>query len=172
MELRDLIKKWLERIQQNTDRAAGDLTPAELKWQPNPEGNPVGFLLYHLARTEDRFVQANIRQTSPIWVSERWYEKLNIPASDTGGFGYTAEQIAAFNVPPLQDLQAYARAARALSLDVLKEMTDADADRIIKVGGPFGDVPLGTLWSIILGHNTQHTGEIMYLRGLLRGINK
>jgi hypothetical protein len=172
MELKDFIKSWLNRIQQNTDRSVKDLTPAELKWQPRPEGNSIGFLLYHLARTEDRFVQANIMNVPPLWVSEKWYQKLNILEKDSGGFGYTAESVAAFPMPPLKDLLAYFEEVRKHSLASLEAMTPQEADRVIKVGGPFGDISLGVLWGIIMGHQTQHVGEIAYIRGLQKGLNK
>ena len=38
--------------------------------------------------------------------------------------------------------------------------------------GFFGEVTLGQLWDIILIHLTQHAGEMLYLRGLQRGMNK
>ena len=68
MELGEFIKNELERLQQGINRATNDLTPAELKWQPNPEGNPIGFLLYHIARTEDRFVQRSLLGKPPIFM--------------------------------------------------------------------------------------------------------
>ena len=172
MELREFVKMALDRVKQGTDRTIGELTPAELKWQPNPEGNSIGFLLYHMTRTEDRFVSANILEQPTEWISGRWAQKLGIPETDSGGFGYTAEMVAAFPVPGLPDLQAYADAVRKKTNETLDGMTSEQTDRIVKVGGPFGDVPLGRLWAIIYSNITQHVGEISYLRGLQRGINK
>ena len=172
MELREFIKLNLDRVKQGTDRALRDLTPVELKWQPKPEGNTIGFLLYHMARTEDRFVNANIMGQPTVWISGGWAQKLGIPETDTGGYGYTAEKVAAFPVPSLPDLQAYFEAVRKKSVEALDGMTSEQADRIVKVGGPFGDIPLGRLWAIIYSNVTQHAGEISYLRGLQRGINK
>lgn len=31
-----------------------DLTPKELTWQPGPEYNPIGLIVWHMARVEDR----------------------------------------------------------------------------------------------------------------------
>ena len=171
MELAEFMKRELERLQQGIGRATNDLAPAELKWQPNPEGNPIGFLLYHIARTEDRFVQASLQGKPPIWVSEKWYEKLNIPESDSGGFGYTAETVAAFAVPELAVLQAYSEAVRAQTVELLDNMTPEKFDEIINIP-PFGELTVGALWVVIVGHHTQHAGEISYVRGLQKGMNK
>ena len=172
MELREFIKMALGRVNQGTDRTLKDLTPAELKWQPKPEGNSIGFLLYHMARTEDRFVSANILEQPTEWISGGWAQKLGIPETDSGGYGYTPEMVAAFPVPSLPDLQAYAEAVRKKTNETLDSMTSEQTDRTVKVGGPFGDVPLGRLWAIIYSNVTQHAGEISYLRGLQRGVNK
>ena len=171
MELGEFIKIELERLQQGLNRATNDLTPAELKWQPNTEGNPIGFLLYHIARTEDRFVQSSLQGKPPIWVSDKWYEKLNIPESDSGGFGYTAETVSAFTVPELKNLQAYAEAVRARTVELLTDTTPEKFDQVINIP-PFGELTVGALWVVIVGHHTQHVGEISYVRGLQRGMNK
>lgn len=56
MELREFVERRLERVKQVTDRTMNDLTPTELKWQPKPEGNPIGLIYFNMARAEDRFV--------------------------------------------------------------------------------------------------------------------
>ncbi len=172
MELREFIKMALDRVKQGTDRITKDLTPDELKWQPKPDGNSIGFLLYHVARTEDRFVNANILGQPTVWISGKWSQKMKIPESDSGGFGYTSEMVAAFPVPPLAVLQAYAEAVRQKTYGALNDLTADKTDKLVKVGGPFGEVPLGTLWAIIYSNITQHIGEISYIRGMLKGCNK
>ena len=171
MELGEFIKIELERLQQGINRATNDLTPAELKWQPNSEGNPIGFLLYHITRTEDRFIQASLQGKQPIWISEKWYEKMNIPENDSGGFGYTEETVAAFNVPELGILREYFEVVRTRTVGLLDNTTPEKFDEIINVP-PFGELTVGALWVIIVGHHTQHAGEISYIRGFQRGMNK
>lgn len=171
MQLSEFIVQELSRLQGGIDRATAELTPAELKWQPKPEGNPVGWLLYHMARTEDRFVQRSLKGEKTLWETGGWPEKLDIDAADTGGFGYTAEMIAAFETPPLAKIQDYTTAAREKTLELLGRTDAAEFDRIFNVP-PFGELKVGALWVVIVGHNTQHAGEIAYLRGLIRGMNQ
>ena len=170
MELKKFIELRLDRVKQVTDRLMNDLTHEELGWQPNSEANSIGLIYFHMARAEDRFVQEFIQNKSRIWESEKWYEKLNMSAEDSGGMGYTAEQVEAFVTPELEDMQAFAAAVREQSMTYLKDMTPEKFDEIIELPR-FGSMSVGNVWKIILNHLTQHTGEIGYLRGLQRGIN-
>jgi len=93
-----------------------------------------------------------------------------MPASESGS-GYTAEQAATFRVPELKDLLAYADAARAKTLEYLKTAPSNEFDRVINMPR-FGDVTVGALFTLVIVHQAQHAGEIAYLRGMQRGMNK
>ncbi len=170
MELRDFIQAGLDRVKQGTTRAVDGLTLYELMWRPGPEANSIGLILFHQARSEDTFVQTRIQAKPQVWESEKWYQKLNLPASESGS-GYTAEQVAAFPVPELKDLLGYAEAVRMRTLEYLKSMTPDKLDKVINMPR-FGDVTIGAIFARIVVHLAQHVGEISYLRGLQRGMNK
>jgi uncharacterized damage-inducible protein DinB len=171
MEPKDFIRISLDRVKGSSERAVKDLTLAELKWQPSPEGNSMGLIFFHMARAEDMFVQTFIQGKPRIWNRDNWSQKLNIPENDSAGMGYTAEQVAAFVPPDIAKLQAYANAVRAETLEYVNTITTAKLDEVNKATR-FGEVTLGDLWTIILTHLTQHAGELLYLRGLQKGINK
>ena len=170
MEMRDFIKGALDRVKQGTVRAVDGLSHYELIWRPGPECNSIGLILFHQARFEDSFVQGRILGKPQVWESEKWYEKFNMPVSESGS-GYTAEQIAAFPVPQLKDLLGYSDAARAKTLEYLKTAPGSDFDRVINMPR-FGDVTVGALFMLVIVHQAQHVGEIAYLRGMQRGMNK
>ena len=128
-------------------------------------------LYFHMARAEDRFVQEFIQKKPRIWDSDEWYEKVGLPADDAGGMGYTIEQVAAFVPPDLKKMQDYAAAVRDKTNGYLDGMTDTKFDEKITIPR-FGEVTVANVWTIILSHLRQHSGEISYLRGLQRGINK
>lgn len=171
MEPREFIRLSLERVRQSANRAVDGLTPAELKWQPRPEGNPIGLIYFHMARAEDMFVQTFIQGKPRIWNRDQWFLKLNIPENDSAGMGYTLEQVAAFVPPDINKLKEYAGAVREETLEYLKGVTPDMLDQVNKATR-YGEVTLGELWDIIVIHLTQHAGEMLYLRGLQRGINK
>jgi uncharacterized damage-inducible protein DinB len=172
MNLSDFILDNLDRIQRVLAEAVDSLTYEELTWRPGAEANPIGFILWHQARCEDTYIQSLIRGQPQVWVSEKWYQKLNLPDDPwDNGNDYTAAQVAGFPVPALKDLSAYAEAVRARTVACLEGMTPEDLSREISPPEFWGD-NLAKLLSYMLCELTQHTGQIAYLRGLQRGLNK
>ena len=115
MEINDFILKFLERLKMALTNTVSDLEPDELKWQAGPQANPIGFILWHQIRAEDRFINAMLQQKPQVWEQEKWYQKMNLSGdpNDTGS-GYTAEQVAAFAVPELEVFRSVERAELAL----------------------------------------------------------
>ncbi len=170
MELNDFVKAELDGMKQSVDRAINGLTRNELIWRPGLESASIGLILYQQARSEDSDIHTTIQGKPQVWETEKWYEKLNLPASDRGA-GYTVEQIVAFPVPELKDLLAYADAARARTLAYVKSASSSEWNRIIK-HPRLGDVTVGALFALIVVHGAHRIGQVMYLRGLQRGLNK
>ncbi len=157
--------------QRALDGAVDGLSHEELKWQPDPEANSIGFLLWHQTRAEDSFVQGMFLQKPQVWTTEKWYQKFNMPDDpQVSGWGYTAEQIAALPVPELAVLLGYANAVRAKTMEYLKSITPEKLDEVITT--PFREQSIGQVLSMLLCEIIQHTGHIAYVRGLKRGLNK
>jgi uncharacterized damage-inducible protein DinB len=172
MNLNDFILDNLDRIQEALTEAVDSLTYEELTWQPGAEANSIGFILWHQVRCEDTYIQTFVRRQPQVWVSEKWYQKLNLPddAWDNGN-DYTVEQVAGFPVPEFKDLLGYAEAVRAQTVACLKGITPDKLDEEIQPPEFWGN-NLGKLFSYMLCELTQHIGQIAYLRGLQRGLNK
>ena len=171
MEMNDFIIDILNHTQEAVTRAVDGLTREELAFQPDKECNSIGFLLWHQARAEDSLVNGMVQQKPQVWTTGNWYQKMKVTENpDDDGWGYTAEQIAAFPVPELKDLLGYAEAVRAKTVEYLKSMTANDFDKVIKA--PFGELTVGQMLSLTMCELNQHTGQIAYLRGLQRGLNK
>lgn len=171
MEINDFTLDMLNRVQQALTTAVDGLTHEELKFQPKNETNSIGFILWHQVRVEDSMVAGTIQKKPQVWTSEEWYRKLNLPEDpNDNGWGYTDEQVTVFPVPELKDLLGYAEAVRSQTVECLKGMTPDRFDEVIQT--PFGDLTVGQIFSLLLCETTLHTGQIAYLRGLQRGINK
>ena len=171
MKTGDFILGMLDRMQNPVTAALDGLSSEELRWRPGEEANSIGFTLWHQLRCEDAFVQGMIQRKPQVWVSEKWHEKLNLPENPQDvGYGYTAEQVAAFPVPELKDLLGYAEATRAQTVGYLKTISAESLDKVVQT--PFGELAIGQVFAILLCEITQHIGQIAYLRGLQRGLNK
>jgi hypothetical protein len=190
MEIKELIQIGLANVKRALDRTMDGLTPAEVKWQPKKDANSIGLILYDIARSEDTSVQSRLRGKPQIWESEKWFQKLGKEASDPGGH-YTADQVNAFIVPDLKKLMEYAEAVRKQTLEYLDELKPADFDKKVNLPpmgpppgaapagaaapprpSPYRDLTVGSFLMMNITHFAQHAGEISYLRGLQRGINK
>lgn len=171
MKTGDFILDTLDRMKNAVAAAVDGLSSQELTWRPGEEANSIGFTLWHQLRCEDAFVRGMIQGKPQVWVSEKWYEKLGLPENPQDvGYGYAAEQVAAFPVPELTDLLEYAEATRAQTVGYLKAMKAESLDKVIET--PFGELTIGQVFAILLCEITQHIGQIAYLRGLQRGLNK
>jgi hypothetical protein len=171
MEMNDFIIDILNHTQEAVTRAVDGLTREELAFQPDKECNSIGFLLWHQSRAEDSLINGMVQQKPQVWTSENWHQKMKVTENpEDDGWGYTAEQIVAFPVPELKDLLDYAEAVRSQTVEYLKAMTSADFDKVIKT--PFGELTIGQMFSLTVCELNQHTGQIAYLRGLQRGLNK
>jgi hypothetical protein len=123
-----------------------------------------------------------------LWESQKWYQKFNKAIND-GGAHYTAEQVAAFVVPDSKELLAYAEAVRKDTLEYLNGLIrPEDFDRKISLPPP--PVPMatpagrpapprppfnpvvGSMLLMLITHLAEHAGEISYIRGLQRGMDK
>ena len=175
MESKELLKAGLENVKRTVDRTLDGLTHDEVSWHPRPDANSIGLILFHMVRSEDSFVNRLIQGKPQLWETGKWYEKLNKELED-GGSHYTEEQVAGFVVPDLKGLQAYTDAVRKQTLDYLTKATPETLDRVVEMTqmGPVKRPPttVGMLILMNVTHLSQHGGEVSYLRGLKRGMDK
>ncbi|MBI2859780.1 MAG: DinB family protein [Chloroflexi bacterium] len=170
MQTRDFIQMGLDRATEATRKAIDGLTCEELKWRPGPGANSIGLILFHQARSEDSIVNTRIQRKPQVWEVERWYERMNLPSAEVGSH-YTVEQVNSFHVPELKHMLAYGDAVRARTVECLNGMTNDRFDKIITVER-LGDVAIGFVFARLLVHASTHVGDISYLRGLQRGLDK
>ena len=171
MEVRDFILSVLDYQHKALTAALDGLGHDELTWRPGEESNHIGFILWHQIRDED-YIQAMIRKEPQVWIKEKWYEKFDMsddPNED--GYGYTSEQVATFNVPELEELLTYREATRTQMKGLLENLPPEEIDKTIKTP-IWGEMTLSQIFALFLDETIQHTGQIAYLRGLQRGVDK
>ena len=169
MELKEYLRLELDGLERGLKRVTDTLTQDEIMWRPACGCNSIGLILFHTSRSEDFFVNGALQNKPQLWETGKWFKKLNMAENEAGSH-YTVEQVNAFPVPQLADMMAYYAAVREQTLAYLKSLTAAAFDK--KVSLPFGEFNVAGVFSIIIGHTAEHLGEISYLRGLQRGIDK
>ncbi len=168
MELKEYLLGELAGLEHQLKRVTDGLTQTEVCWQPGHGCNSIGLILYHMARSEDMFVQTRLRQTTELFEEEKYWEPLNVRKEEAGSH-YTPEEVDKFPVSDLNEIMKYLAHVRKVTTDYVKDLKPDDFDRKIMMGGPFGEMSEATIFSIIVSHTAQHLGEISYLRGLQRG---
>ncbi len=167
MEAKEVILGSLEQSREYVVRALDGLTQEEAVWSPGPECNSIAFILWHVTRVEDYFVNRVIQRRDVLYEAEGWREKLGTPAEGTG-YGYTAEQIQAWPVPKLEVMRGYADSVREKTLALLESVTPQRLSELVRPDRPPDTV--GSILSHITTEIALHAGQIDYLHGVLRGL--
>ena len=170
MKIKDYIKMELDVIEKNIKRVLDSLNQDEVAWQPAHGCNSIGLILFHLTRSEDSLIHTCFIEKPEIWVSGAWYSKLNMNIDEKGS-QYTVEQVNNFQTPQLEDIMAYYAAVRGQTVEYLNAMNETEFDRKFTMPH-WGEIPIAQLYLIIVMHTSEHVGEISYLRGLQRGMDK
>jgi len=167
MEAKELITKSLEQSQGALTRSLDGLSQQEVAWCPGPECNSIAFTLWHTARVEDMFMNRMIQGQPEIYTSESWQEKLGTPDKAAR---YTVEELQAWPVPDMAVLREYSDAVRKNTLSLLEAMP---VEKLSQAANP--ERPMGTVGDMLGRMSTEiamHVGQIAYLRGMQRGLDK
>jgi len=170
MDFRDVVRSGLEEYTAHLKKTVDGLTPVELRWQPSLNANNINWLVWHIGRVEDGWINGYLRQSESLWRSQGWADRFGLPP-ERGGYGDTAEDIAAFPEIPMDELLTYLDAVRQSTLSLLDTLSEEDLPQT-RTPRRTGTPPT-VAWTLahLLVENAQHVGQVAYIRGLLRGLN-
>jgi uncharacterized damage-inducible protein DinB len=166
VDVRNLLTESFHRLPNLVRAAVDGLTPEQLHWSPGPRANPIGWLVWHLARVQDDHV-AELLGRDQVWVSGDWAGRFGLrpDATDTG-YGHSPTQVAAVRPESAQVLVDYYDAVAARTAELLRGVTPEDLDRIVdKRWDP--PVTMGVRLVSVINDDMQHVGQAAYVRGLL-----
>jgi hypothetical protein len=161
----EVLADGFGRIREVVRQTLDGLSAEDLAARPTGRGNPVGWLVWHLARVQDDHV-ADAFGAEQVWTGEGWAERSGLPLDfrDTG-YGHTADEVDAVRVDP-DLLLGYVEAVHARTAEHLSAVTDPDLDRVVDTSYD-PPVTLGVRLVSVLGDDLQHAGQAAYVRGLL-----
>ena len=165
----DVAEVYLElygRIEPLAESAVDGASLDELNATVVPGTNPVGWLVWHLARVQDHHM-SEILETDQVWQSDGWAARFGLDSDPSNmGYGHTPEQVVSVRPEASEALVGYLAAVSERTRTYLAGLTAADLDRVVdRRWDP--PVTLGVRLISIADDSLQHAGQAAYLRGLL-----
>ena len=166
---RDLSLQSIDDYGQQLGRALRGLGQAEAQWMPTPGSNHILWILWHMGRMEDMwgwYLRGG--RGDSAWSEGGWAARLGM-APARNGVGDSSEQVRDFPDVSIEQVTAYWQAARDLLIPSVESVTPQMLED--KHPGIWQHAPVRAptlLW--VLGRipveNSQHAGQIAYIRGL------
>ena len=191
-----MLIQQLDTVNVRIHHTAGDLTQAELIAHPVPGANSIGFILWHMARSQDWAVNTAIRDEPEVVSQDRWrHTSIATPGIGTGFAADEASRIArrldlatllAYTDEVHAQVTAWLRTQHESMLDEIPDAGAHDARypeyqtpgfRAEMGSGPEHDDAVGRkgglpawvyLTSVAVTHLHRHLGEVDLLKDLLR----
>jgi Protein of unknown function (DUF664) len=166
MELNELLIDLFERIAEHVHEAVDGLDAESLITPPEPDANPIGWLVWHLTRVQDHHIAA-ILDEDQVWVSGGWASRFGVAADPQNtGYGHSPTDVLTIHPDGAGALIEYYEAVAARTRQLLQSTTPKDLDRIVDERWD-PPVTLGVRLVSIADDDIQHAGQASYARGVL-----
>jgi hypothetical protein len=161
----DLLIDAFGRVVENAEAAVEGLTEEQLSARPGPDANPIAWLVWHAARTQDAQV-ADVAGLEQVWTTQQFADTfdLDLGRGDTG-YGHSSADVAKVRASA-ELLTSYLKAVHDQTIQYLREL---DAEELERVVDDRWDPPvtLGVRLVSVVDDDAQHIGQAAYVRGLL-----
>lgn len=163
----DLLIDALGRTRENAHDVVDELSEDQLAFRLEGRANPIGWLVWHLARVVDDHL-AGAAGDEQRWTADGWAERFALPLDPADiGYGHTNEQVAAVRVGAA-NLHGYLDAVLDRAVGYVRGLSDADLDRVVDERWD-PPVTLAVRLVSVVDDAAQHVGQAAFVRGLLPG---
>jgi uncharacterized damage-inducible protein DinB len=161
----ELLNDAYQRVLQTSINAVDGLSVEQLTHRPEPDANPIGWLVWHLARVQDDHV-ADVAGTEQVWTAQGFADRFDLPFDTAAtGFGQSADEVGQVRTDGGL-LAEYLRAVHEQTTSYVAELTADDLDRVVDTRWD-PPVTLGARLVSVVADDLQHAGQAAYVRGLL-----
>ncbi len=170
MEFQLLITDYFIRISDELERVLDGLTIEDLNKQPVPGANSIGWLAWHLTRSDDRNLSELYRKQQ-LWIKDRWHERFGrVPDPSETGVGHNSEEMVSFESPDGKTILKYHHAVLERAKKYIENnLSEAELKRRVKSPTLKNtNTVRGRLLGIV-SEGFQHVGQAAYVRGLIKG---
>lgn len=167
----DAVLWALGRNWNMVDSAVAGLDPETLARQPAAECNSIAWILWHMNRVIDTFINQRLQGNEPFWITQGWNEKFGM-ADNVRGMGWTPEDLANWSAPDTEVLLGYQEAVRQAARDFISGLSYEDMERrvVFPREAETQEHTMNTALGQLVWDNVAHGGQIAYLRGLFQGM--
>ncbi len=124
-----------------------------------------------MARVEDNLINVMLQDTTSIWERDGWAHRIGIITDGTGA-GMTSEEVRALPALHVPKVMEYYSLVRRETSDYFMDVMD-EADLSRKVTNPrFAGKTGAWILGRLLCEEAEHLGQIEYIRGMMRGMNR
>ncbi len=148
-------------------QALDGVSDAEAYTQVSPDSNPIGWLVWHMARVEDHWINGMFCDIEHQWTRGGWDKKFGMP-SEGNGARQSIEEVMAMPRIGLSDLIDYYDAVRAETSKVVRSLTEEQLAKTIDHPRK-GPIPGAWIVGHVIVEESQHTGQVAMIRGILHG---
>jgi hypothetical protein len=161
----ELLADAFGRIAQGARDVVDGLDEAQLAHRPGPDANPIGWLVWHLARVQDDHV-ADVAGLEQVWTAQGFHDRFDLPFDTSDiGYGHSSEQVGHVRVDA-ERLSAYVAAVHEQTVAYVAGLAPDDLDRVVDERWD-PPVTLGVRLVSVVNDDAQHLGQAAYVRGLL-----
>jgi len=134
---------------------------------PTEGSNPIGWLIWHLARVQDAQI-APLMGLPQLWETEPWAARFGLkPDPSNSGYGHSPKDVAAVRPESIEALLAYLDAVHQRNQGYLVTVSSDELNRVIDERWD-PPVTMGTRLISIAVDCLEHAGQAAYVRGLLK----
>ena len=150
-------------------RSLDSLSEEEILWKPNPHSNNIIFLIWHMALVEDNLINKVLLGKERVWITENYYKDFPELRNETG-FAFNQEKLDQFPIVDIDWLMNYHNILREGTIKFITNIEDEDLslDYTLGIRQVKGYFVIGRLMTEL----SQHLGQVSYIRGMIRGLDK
>ena len=166
---RQSILSGLDEYNLILKKTLDSLTEEEILWKPNPHSNNIIFLIWHMALVEDNLINKVLLGKERVWITDNYYSEFP-ELRDQTGFAFNQEKLDKFPLMDIEWLMSYYDILREGTIEFIENVRDKDLSLDYKFGirEVKGYFVIGRLMTEL----SQHLGQVSYIRGMIRGLDK
>jgi len=162
VETVSFISECLAQVQIRLLGTCEGLTQENVLWRPSSRSNNIGFMLWHVARGEDRRTSSLAGRANDLWESDSWYRAFGQPveAPEPGD----RPGLRSLEMPNVEMLVGYLEAVYGQTRQYLSTLASEELDFAPDPSEP--ERTVASMLRHLITHKNNHHGQIDYLRGL------